>query len=183
MTRSWLAGLITLVAAGLTGVTGPTGATAAPDPVLEIADLARTFVDPGDTVSVAIPFSVRDGLHVQANPAANAFYVPLELVLGSREAAVVDVSYPSSEWLRLAGADHDLLVYHGRRELAVRLVVPRDAPPGRIRVEGHLAYQACGEPGCLIPDRVPVAFELVVRALDGCDGVCEASDDGGGRPR
>jgi len=117
----------------------------------------------GDTVTVSIPVSVAAGYHVQANPAANEFLIPLELSLNRIDSiAVLNVEYPSPDKYRLEGTDEDLLTYHGTVNVIVTIIANPAAPPGEYVIKGAMGYQACDSRRCFFPTSVPVAISATV---------------------
>ncbi len=110
--------------------------------------LAREVVAAGARVSgparedgwrpFAVELEIREGWHVNANPASLDFLVPTR-VAGEVRA----LAYPAGEAFRFAFADAELSVLSGRATIAGEI-----APGGR-GVE--LTYQACDERRCLAP--------------------------------
>ncbi len=83
--------------------------------------------------------SVREGWHVNANPASSPYLIPTEIRDGAR-----DVSYPPGEVMTFAFSREPLSVYAG--EVAISF----DAD---LATSVTLVYQACDETRCLSPVR------------------------------
>jgi uncharacterized protein len=122
-------------------------------------------VTSGGTAEAQVTVRIRPGFHVQANPAAEEFLVPLTVELPGRPPVRVGPPvYPAGLPHRLRGATGDLLTYEGAVRVRVPLRVESDG--GRKRDEvvvlsGSLRFQACDARVCLRPSTVPL--RLVVR--------------------
>ena len=160
MTRRQL-GLIGLVAlACLLGAMAP--ASSQPAPVVRVVGMERLSVAPGASQDTEIRITVVEGFHVQANPAANEFLIPLKLEFESRDGfEVTDIRYPPGEPYRLQGADEDLLVYGGTFAVPVTVRASADAREEAVTARGRLRYQACDDRICLAP--ATLHFDLKAR--------------------
>lgn len=117
----------------------------------------------GDSATVAVTIRVAEGFHVQANPAADNFLVPLKLELASVPGvSVAAIHYPSPTLYRLEGTAKDLLTYSGTFRIVVRLHLAPDAQLGHHVLRGTLAYQACDARSCRFPAELPVAVGCLV---------------------
>jgi hypothetical protein len=134
-----------------------------PVPVTVRAEEVR--VAAGGTAEARVAVRIRPGFHVQANPAAEEFLVPLTLDLA--EGLPVRVGrpvYPPGRPHRLRGAARDLLTYQGEVTVRVPLRVERDGARGRdeaVVLHGSVRYQACDDRVCLKPSTA--ALRLAVR--------------------
>jgi hypothetical protein len=119
----------------------------------------------GGTAVARVTVRIRPGFHVQANPAAHEFLVPLTVDLPERLPVRVGLPlYPAGRPHRLRGAVTDLSTYEG--VVTVRVPLRVEGDPGEVREEvvalsGSLRYQACNDRLCLRPSTVPL--RLVVR--------------------
>ncbi len=85
-----------------------------------------------------LEIEIREGWHLNANPASLEFLVPTRVA-----GAVRALAYPAGESFRPAFADAELSVYSGRTSIAGEI-----APDGGAL---ELTYQACDERRCLAP--------------------------------
>lgn len=130
---------------------------------LAVRAIAPAHVQRGETTAVVVRFEVADGFHVQANPAASEFLIPLQLATEPAEGVACDsVAYPPARTYRLEGADEDLLTYEGTDSLVARVVAAPDAAPGVRHVKAALRYQACDARRCYFPATVGFVLEVVV---------------------
>jgi uncharacterized protein YyaL (SSP411 family) len=125
----------------------PTTAAAAP-PSTVLRDQALGVVEtrgslrsaPGPWKPFAVHLTVKEGWHLNANPALLRFLMPTEVKAGS--AAVRDVRYPSAER------------YEGSVTIEGEVEAAADGP-----VSVSLTYQACDDERCL----EPITREIVLR--------------------
>ncbi len=151
-------GLIAL--AWLVGGTAP--ALSQPAPVVQVVPSETLSVAPGVAREAEIRITVAKGYHVQANPAANQFLIPLTLTFDSGDGVEVsDIRYPPGELYRLQGADEDLLVYGGTFAVPVSVRASAAAREGAVAAHGRLRYQACDDRLCLAP--ATLIFDLAAR--------------------
>ncbi len=157
MTRRQL-GLVAL--ACLLGAMAP--ASSQPAPVVRVVGMETLCVAPGASQDTEIRIAVVEGFHVQANPAADEFLIPLTLAFDSGDGfEVTDIRYPAGEPYRLQGADEDLLVYGGTFAVPVTVRASADAREEAVAARGRLRYQACDERICLAP--ATLLFDLKAR--------------------
>ena len=81
---------------------------------------------------------VKEGWHINANPASSPYLIPTEIHGGART-----VSYPSGKSMTFEFSQEPLSVYDG--EVAIEVELERDA------TELTLVYQACDDTRCLSP--------------------------------
>jgi hypothetical protein len=127
-----------------------------PEPVALAAD---------GTAEARIRVRVAEGYKVQANPAANEFFIPTEFTLGPAHGVHAGRPlYPPSRMYRLEGTTEDLPTYQGAFEIVVPLRARPTAVPGHHLLRGELRYQACDSRSCLFPASVPVTLTVEVVA-------------------
>jgi hypothetical protein len=131
--------------------------------LLTVGSVSEISAHPGDSVNVEIPLKVTHGYHVNANPAANDLYIPLEIIFTDTSFADVDtVRYPPGKVWRLKDDVEDLLVYDGEVKIAVPLVIPQQAKAGKYQLHGTIDYQACDDAVCFMPESRMVTVKITV---------------------
>ncbi len=136
----------------------------ASEPIVTIRSPEELKLKRGGSSETSIEISVRDGFHVQANPAANQFLIPLTISVESNEALKVGrPRYPPPTRYRLEGTEEDLLVYGGVIKVPFTIQSSGSTPPHLHELQGKLKYQACDDRSCRPPATAP--FELKVRVL------------------
>jgi hypothetical protein len=132
-------------------------------PVVTVAQAGEPVLRPGASSDARLEVTVKEGFHVQSNPAAEPYLVPVTLDLGADDRLKLGKPvYPPGKAFRLPGADDDLLVYDGTFELRVPIDVSAGAAPGVVRIEGTLRYQACDDRVCLRPASIPVGLTVKI---------------------
>jgi hypothetical protein len=159
-----------LVIFGFLAIAGCSGgreeaASAGSAPIVSIEAASPVVARRGAEERATVRIRIADGYHVQANPAANEFLIPLELRLDRADGVVPGTpAYPPGRSHSIEGAAEPLLTYEGELGLVVPIAVSRDAPPGAGTLAGLLKYQACDDRRCFFPATLPV--EIGVTILD-----------------
>jgi uncharacterized protein YyaL (SSP411 family) len=99
-----------------------------------------------------LELDVREGWHVNANPASLPFLVPTAVLPAS--GALRSLRYPEAERLSASPADDPVAVYRGHVRIEGELEVREGHAPGV-----RLTYQACDELRCLPPVTRDVPLE------------------------
>ena len=117
---------------------------AAPDDaVVTVRSPALVTLAQGGESQARISVVVADGYHVQANPAASEFLLPLRLQLRAKGGVRAKTpAYPLGQPYHLEGMPSDLLTYSGAFEIVVSLKAGESARPGDHTLRGMLRYQA-----------------------------------------
>jgi thiol:disulfide interchange protein DsbD len=121
--------------------------------MLTVGSVSEVSGRAGDSLTVTIPLKVTHGYHVNANPAVDSLYIPLEVTFSDTSFADVGQPvYPKGKKWRLKGSDEDLLVYDGNVAINIPLVIPKDAQAGEYQLRGTIDYQACDDAVCFLPE-------------------------------
>ena len=119
----------------------------------------------GSSGEVIVSVEVAEGFHVQANPAADEFLIPLSLEFETPEGVSVgDPRYPKPEKHTLTGSEQVLLTYHGKIDVPLQLKVSADVGQGPQTLNGTMRYQACDRRTCRSPQSVKFTLGLRVTA-------------------
>ena len=145
----------------LTVVTGGVPA-AASEPIVTLRPPEELTLKRGEARDAALEITIRDGFHIQANPAANEFLIPLTIGVEPTEAlSAGGPRYPRPSRYRLEGSNDELLVYGGVIKVPVPIRASRSTPPGLHTLQGEVKYQACDDRSCRPP--ATADFELEIR--------------------
>jgi uncharacterized protein len=132
--------------------------------VLTVGSVDAKPVAAGDSTRVRITLKIARGYHVNANPAASDFYIPLEVKLADSVGLHAGTTrYPKGKKWRLAGTDEDLLVYGGAVTVDVPVAVVKEAKIGEQMLSGSVDFQACTDELCLMPDSLRFTIKVVVQ--------------------
>jgi DsbC/DsbD-like thiol-disulfide interchange protein len=105
---------------------------------------------PGSVCRVAMVAKVKEGWHLNANPAKPDYVVPVELELKSAAGVeLTDVVYPAGRDITLDGFDEAVSVYEGNVVLYGTLKVPENVTASKDELEFTMRYQACNDKECL----------------------------------
>ncbi len=117
----------------------------------------------GQTTQVAVTLRVKKGFHIQANPAANEFLIPVTLTLQEREGFVLDKPvYPPGRSYRLKGGEKDILTYEDEVTIRVPVTVLDSSSAAKESLIGELNFQPCDDSKCFAPRSVPVVIPVKV---------------------
>jgi len=131
--------------------------------VVTLTEPASVTLIAGSKAEARFAVTVKQGYHVQANPASEPNLIPLRLEMesDSRVRAAGPI-YPPGKPYRLAGAESDLSICDGTFEIRLPLDAPRGAAPGEVTLKGTLHYQACNDHICLRPASVPASLVVTL---------------------
>jgi hypothetical protein len=131
--------------------------------MLTVGSISEVRGRAGDSLTVTIPLKVTRGYHVNANPAANDLYIPLEVTFADTSFAEIgQPCYPKGRMWQLRGIEEALLVYSGKVKIRVPLRIPKDVSAGEYALEGTIDYQACDDEVCFMPESRAVSIPLRV---------------------
>jgi hypothetical protein len=114
----------------------------------------------GSTVEVKLPLVLRPGFHVNSNPAADKYLIPLQLSWDPGVLGAASVAYPKPVTEKYPFYPVPLLVYSGTFEVTTTFRVAPTAAPGPAAINGKLRYQACNDRECLQPKTMNVALQV-----------------------
>jgi hypothetical protein len=136
---------------------------------LRLEKVAQVEVSPGGFATALVKFTVKDGFHVQANPAATPQLVATVLQFPSTDSkdalTLGPVDYPPGQPYRLRGSDRPLTVYSKAVTLEVSVAASAQAKPGTRSLSTTLRYQACDDTTCFFPqtDSVEIPVRIVAQ--------------------
>lgn len=112
---------------------------------------------PGRPFDILVTAKIRQGFHINANPASEDYLIPTtveaELPSGFR---TVETIYPKGVLRRFKFSATPLSVYEGTITLRIRAEASPNAPRGPSKLALKLHYQACNQEVCLPPVNLPV---------------------------
>ncbi len=119
------------------------------------AAIAEGSFLPGARCPVVVTLRVKDGWHINANPARPKFLKATELKAAfTGGSAIGDVTYPPGADLVSDGVDEPLSVYEGTIELRTTIDVPESFSGDAESVTLTVRYQACNEKECQAPAKL-----------------------------
>lgn len=106
----------------------------------------------GATSQAVVELKVRQGFHVQANPASKPQLIATKVDV----ATPLDLSaerpiYPTAKPYKVPGLQTDVDTYDGQFEVKIPLKAAASAAMGKREIEGKVRYQACDDKVCYPP--------------------------------
>ncbi|MFO1094184.1 MAG: DUF255 domain-containing protein [Planctomycetaceae bacterium] len=133
------------------------------DKVSATAYLSVDKIPAGGECNVAVVLNVKEGWHVNANPAQPKFLIPTELTAKLPDGfSLADVKYPAGKEFAQQGSDEALSVYEGRVVLYGKLKAPAAAAGKTAEAEITVRYQACNDQMCLRPMKLLLKGQFAV---------------------
>ena len=121
-------------------------------------------IHPGESFQIAIVANIKQGFHINSYKPLDKFLIPMAVNFDEREPVVFGpVSYPEPVVISLPFSPNKASVYGGKILIFAKGKLADDISPGDMKVSGHLAYQACDDQRCFMPDTVKfeIPFEVV----------------------
>jgi thiol:disulfide interchange protein DsbD len=129
------------------------------------AHASHKRIHPGDTLDIAIVANINQGLHINSHQPPDEALIPTVVVFDERDGFIPGpVSYPEPIHKSFAFSAHKLPVYEGKIVMTTRGRLAADIPLGATKLSGHLAYQACDDKTCFVPNSLP--FEIPLDVVD-----------------
>ena len=148
---------------------------------------------PGNRLSLVVEFNLPPKMHLYA-PGVEG-YTPLSFsIQPDSRIQIHDPEYPEPEILYLPAIKERLPVYHGTVRVVQEVTLTADYTeewvkkgvltvssrldpddPGpyfilsegvQLEIQGTLAYQACDDKVCYLPEQLPVSFQITMEAHD-----------------
>jgi peroxiredoxin len=148
-------------------------ATRVSSPQMDIATFASdASVAPGTHFSLVLDMSPSPGIHVYA-PGVKG-YKPLALTLQAQPGVIIgNARFPQSEIYHFEPLDEYVQVYQRPFRVVQDVAIDPSAAekpglkqPSALTIKGQLEYQACDDQLCLIPQSVPLSWNVTLRPLD-----------------
>jgi DsbC/DsbD-like thiol-disulfide interchange protein len=129
---------------------------------LTVGSPAKISAARNASVQAKIPVTIDPGFHVNSNPAAAEYLIPLSVTwstTGALEAG--KVTYPKATKEKVG--DDTLTVYTGSFDLIANFKVSANAPAGPGAAAGKLRYQACNSTTCFPPKNVEISVPYQIQ--------------------
>jgi len=155
---------ILLLIIGITiAITFPKSQSLSQSQMVEVNNLPDVIIKAGKTNTVAIPFQIKYGYHIQADTVSDPNLISAELTFENIDG--IDpgkLDYPDYKEFQLKGTDEKLLVFDGSIIIKVDISASTTVPKGHYLLPGSLYYQACDSVRCLFPRRVNFQIPIEV---------------------
>ena len=133
--------------------------------MVEVSDLPDVIIKAGKTNTVAIPFQIKYGYHIQADTVNDENLIAAELTFENVEGIFPGkLYYPDYHEFQLNGTNEKLLVFDGSILIKVDISASTTVAKGHYLLPGSLYYQACDSSRCLFPRKVN--FQLPIEVIN-----------------
>ncbi len=121
-------------------------------------------IHPGENFQVAIVANIKQGFHINSHKPLDKFLIPMAVNFDERESVVFGpVSYPEPVLKSFSFSPNKVSVYEGKISIYAQGKLAEDISLGDIKVSGKLAYQACDDQKCFMPQAV--RFEIPLKIV------------------
>ena len=128
-----------------------------------VADREPSALD--QIVRVAVEVHMLPGMHVNANPPAFDWLIPVEVsVKGAEGVSLIEAFYPEPSRVKFPSGEEPYLVYAGRFVLGLVMAIAADIPAGGRELEVVLDYQACDDEACYLPTDTSIKIPIMIVA-------------------
>jgi hypothetical protein len=133
-------------------------------PQVTVAPIGTIDVQRGHSAPLTIALRVNRGFHINSHRPRQDYLLPTVVHLNPPDGImIVNIAYPEAQDVTLPFAGKDKMsVYSGSFEVTAEVRAARTAAYGRLRVHGHVRYQACDRRQCFPPKTVPLQFDVRV---------------------
>lgn len=134
-------------------------------PRLTVEGVSPARLKAGESATVVLELKVREGFHVQANPASRPQLIPTKVdVTAASGFEALKPAYPAPKPYKIAGLDTMVDTYEGRFQVRIPLKSISSVKVGKHELDGRIKYQACDDKVCFPPTlakfRVPIEVVL-----------------------
>lgn len=110
------------------------------------------YVDPRNTGELKIEVIVKNGYHVQANPASHEFLIPVSIEsISGKGLSFGNPAYPIGKPLKIETSEEPLSVYDGKFYIDVPFEVSNNSQITQTELNGTFQYQTCDYKRCYFP--------------------------------
>ncbi len=127
--------------------------------------LSHESIHPKDPFDIAIVADIRQGFHINSHSPTDQFLVPTDVRFSEKKGiSFSPVSYPVPELKSFSFSKTKMSVYEGEILIFAQGQLSKDIPTGNVQVSGMLAYQACDDRRCFMPESVK--FEIPLKIVE-----------------
>ncbi len=149
------------------------GIAAEAPPLVTLEAAPTVILKPGEKKQATVSVVVKEGYHIQANPASERM-IPTELKFEKAEGMNVGtILYPACDPKmekalgpckphHLKGFPKAISTYEGSVRMEFFITADKKVNPGKHTLAGKLRYQACNAHTCFFPKSIDVAVPIEV---------------------
>jgi DsbC/DsbD-like thiol-disulfide interchange protein len=152
------------VAAANGNVATPQRAPKSPLEGIVRASVERVEMSAGETAEASVRLSIKEGYHVNANPATEKFLIPTALSVKPEAGfTVAKIVYPKPHQSKFPYAEVPLDIYEGDAVIKLTLKAARDLKPGQHTLRAEVRVQPCDDTTCYPPSTIATGVEVTIR--------------------
>ncbi len=133
-------------------------------PVADVVQLQTAWsVDqarPGDTVSLAIIFDIKDGFHINADASQiqpfedfKPYPTKVQVLTATNGVTIASARFPQAKPFKVDYASGDLMSFDSRTVVTLSINLAEQIAIGTINLDIQVEYQACSDRYCLFPEK------------------------------
>ncbi len=133
-------------------------------PVADVVQLQTAWsVDqarPGDTVSLAIIFDIKDGFHINADASQiqpfedfKPYPTKVQVLTATDGVTIASARFPQAKPFKVDYASGDLMSFDSRTVVTLSINLAEQIAMGTINLDIQVEYQACSDRYCLFPEK------------------------------
>ena len=145
-----------------TSNTAQTTAKALPEDVLRVT-VSNVEVQAGKTGQAAVRLAIKEGYHINANPASQYQIATLLTIEPSDGLTAGAPVYPPSLTRKFQFSEQPLAVYEKEATINVPVTATTAAAKGERNVSARLKFQACDEQVCYPPKTLQTLIPVIVK--------------------
>lgn len=126
--------------------------------------LSANHAAPGQQIGVVAEFTLSPGWHIYGQPLPEN-YAPTTLTFDAANVAKQSVVFPHAEMMTLTVLKETLPVYTGSFEAQGNILIKPGPRPGKQKITGTLAFQACSDSICRLPEKLTFEIPFTVDSL------------------
>jgi hypothetical protein len=125
--------------------------------------VARVDIVPGGNSEASVMIEVRDGYHVNANPATDTYLKATEVIPQAKDGLTVGyIKYPTALNKKFSFSDKQLAVYEGKFPVKVMIKADKSVTKGPHPIPTKLNIQACDDQVCYAPGTLELTVPVLV---------------------
>ena len=128
------------------------------------ANAQELTVAPGASGEAMVRLQIKDGYHVNANPASFSYLIPTQLELTPADGVAVEfITYPDPLTRKFSFSEKPLAVYEGETTLKARLKADKASKAGTHNLSAKLRVQACDDKVCYAPGAIDLVLPVNIK--------------------
>ncbi len=120
----------------------------------------------GDECEILIYLTIKEGWHINANPAQPDNFIPTTVKLKSKQNCTLgEIKYPEPVEFTFPGLKEPLHVYEGKVAIRGVISVPVTSAGQVDEIELHVRYQSCNDQSCLPPKTLVLKSKVQIAGV------------------